>query len=334
MEKLHLVVSRRGVDPQTENFLYRACQKRGVEFVLVEAENYDFSKMYRIKNTDGMYRTTESERSIKLAKIILDSQCVTFLSSPMSLYEFNDVERSLEATILHQKLKLPIIKTVFDVTADRALLKSYANYLGGFPIILKDLGACSGVGVMKLESFQSLASVADNLTARGTVANYIMRQYIDYEEQARLIVLDNQVIDSLAYRKVRGDFRSNVGDRVVNAKKFSPAIEAIAVKAVKALGLEFGGVDILVTKTQKYYLAEVNFPCPFYRNQMITGKDIALRLVDYLDAKSKQKDRLRIKVPLSPAKPLEHIRPPVPTSQKGTSPRSPVDKKPASRSAV
>ena len=63
-------------------------------------------------------------------------------------------------------------------------------------------------------------------------------------------------------------------------------IFALAERAVAALGLEFGGVDILVDEQGTATIAEVNFPCNFARNQMNTGTDVAGLLVDHLMAKS------------------------------------------------
>ena len=316
MDKFHLIVARRGTDPTTEKFLAKACQKRKIEMVIVEADSYDFSKLYRIKNTDGMYRSSDTPRAIKLAKILLDSKCVTFHSQLISMQEFNDAEKSLEATILHQKKKLPIIKTIFDITTDRRLLRNYVNYLGGFPIIIKALGGYGGTGVMKVESFESLVSICDHLCQRHQDTAYIMRQFIEHAEQARITVLGSRVVDSISYKKVRGDFRSNVGaKRIVAPKKFPPEIEKLAVEAVNVLSLEFGGVDILVSQDGKFHLAEVNFPCPFAASQVVTGTDIAGLMIDYLHAKSKQKQNSFIAPVLQPTK-GKNVLPPAVVSPK------------------
>lgn len=308
MDKFHLLAARLGADPTAEKLLAKACQKRKIEFVVVAADNYDFSKLYRIKNTDGMYRLSDTPRTIKLAKILLDSKCVTFHSRLTSLQEFNDAEKSLEATILHQKKKLPIIKTIFDITADRRLLRNYASYLGGFPIIIKALGGYGGTGVMKVDSFESLVSICDHLCQRRQDTSYIMRQFVEHVEQARITILGSQVIDSVSYKRSRDDFRSNAGvRRIVSAKKFSPAIERVAIEAVNVLSLEFGGVDILVSQDGQFHLAEVNFPCPFEASQLVTGIDIAGAMIDYLNAKSRQKQASFIAPILQPVKTVKTI---------------------------
>ena len=100
-------------------------------------------------------------------------------------------------------------------------------------------------------------------------------------------MLGNKVIDSIEYTALKDDFRTNIGKTPnVKPKKFSAKAEKIAVKSVKSLGLEFGGVDILVGKSGVNYVAEMNFPCFFPRCQLVTGVDIAGKMIDYLVRKS------------------------------------------------
>ena len=110
-----------------------------------------------------------------------------------------------------------------------------------------------------------------------------------YTAHARLIVLGDQVIDSIEYKREPNDFRSNVAKQPsVLAKKFPQHIQDAAVESVKALDLEFGGVDILIQNDGQFYIAEVNFPCNFSRSQLTTQTDIAGAIIDFLVAKSKK----------------------------------------------
>lgn len=109
-----------------------------------------------------------------------------------------------------------------------------------------------------------------------------MKEYCNVTSSARLIVLGDKVIDSIEYSAPKGDFRSNEGKTPnVSQKRFSETVNEIAVQAVKALGLEFGGVDIMITDNGAK-VAEVNYPCFFPRCQMLTGTDIAGQMIKYL----------------------------------------------------
>jgi glutathione synthase/RimK-type ligase-like ATP-grasp enzyme len=117
----------------------------------------------------------------------------------------------------------------------------------------------------------------------------ILRKFIQHKEQARLIVMGNEV---LAYHTniASLDFRTNVGDnnsRKRMVKEYSEAIKNIAVKAVNLLGYELGGVDILFDEeTNMPYIAEINFPCYFPTTQRLTGIDISGAMIDFLIKKS------------------------------------------------
>ena len=103
-------------------------------------------------------------------------------------------------------------------------------------------------------------------------------------------MLGDKVIDSIEYTANDGDFRSNEGAKPnVAPKKFTDEVEKLAVKATRALGLEFGGVDIMITNNGPK-VAEVNFPCFFPRCQQLTGTDIAGMMVDYLMEKARRKN--------------------------------------------
>ena len=60
----------------------------------------------------------------------------------------------------------------------------------------------------------------------------------------------------------------------------------IATEAVRALRLDFGGVDLMEGTDGRLTLAEVNFPCFFADQTTTTGESIAGAIIDYLSAKT------------------------------------------------
>ena len=96
-----------------------------------------------------------------------------------------------EWSIVHDKKGLNAPRTIFSLTADRALLKRYVEYLGGFPIVLKVVGGTRGIGTIKAESWHGLLSMADYLVGIG--ARFILRQFIDAEFGVRAMVIGNDV---------------------------------------------------------------------------------------------------------------------------------------------
>lgn len=282
--KFYCISRKANLNPTTLQLLEKACRANGVEFVLIESRTYDFAEPLEIESGSILYQLSADEQSRSIFRTLVRDDIATVFQDTKGALEYKDKI----ATVIHQKEDLPIIRTIFDLPSEKALLKKYADYLGGFPVIIKAQGGSHGVGIIRADSLESLSSIADYILDH--LPNYyVMRQYVDYKDHARLIVLGDKVIDSIKYHRVPGDFRSNAGHELkVEPKKFSPKTERIAIKAVDVLNAEFGGVDILIDKQGKEHLAEVNIPCYFPRTQLTTGYDIAGDLVKYLKNKAEK----------------------------------------------
>ena len=196
------------------------------------------------------------------------------------------------ATERLSRADLPIIPTVLNVGKGQdEHLASYVEKLGGFPVILKGSGGSHGASVLRLDSMESLRSVLGYVASDKTTL-FALRKFIHAATHLRMVVIGNQVVDAIRYFPQPDDFRTNA----VATPKVEPYAQTgenqqyfdLAAAAVKALGLEFGGVDLLVDEKGDAYIAEVNFPCNFARNQMNTGFDVAGAIVDHLLAKTQQ----------------------------------------------
>ncbi|MFH1353929.1 MAG: hypothetical protein ABIH36_01450 [bacterium] len=275
------------VQIQTVNFLRAACIKRKIDFNLINPAAVDYTNTSNIPMAgDILYRAPTVQSNSKDAGVVegflLHDQVTTFYHS----YQ-RALCRFVSSFVVHQKANLPIPKTIPRLSCNRKLLKKYVDYVGGFPVIIKATGGSHGIGVMKVDSMESLFSIVDYL--HQSHQHIIMRQFIDVATSARLIVLGNQIVSSIEYAAPDDDFRSNVGIfPIVKAKEFPPEIQKLAIEATQLLGVDFGGVDILIDNESKPFITEVNFPCNFARAQKTTGIDIAGLMVDFLVQKSKR----------------------------------------------
>ncbi|MDP3997521.1 MAG: hypothetical protein U1C49_00365 [Candidatus Andersenbacteria bacterium] len=260
-------------------YLREACDKRKIDFKIISPDEFDYTAPPEIAPGDLVYRVSISSDAMSVENFLLREDTITFYSNfdrALSTYAYYHYDFSV-----HAKAGLPIPKTIYHLPKNRDLLRRAVDYLGGFPVIVKVLGASHGVGVMKVDTYSSLFSMVDFL--RRHKQDAVIRQYIDVVKSARLVVLGDKVIDSIEYTAPEGDFRSNAGHKPnVAVKEFSEEIRETAVRAVAECKVEFGGVDILVDKAENIYLAEVNFPCNFARAQALTGVDIAGLMLDYL----------------------------------------------------
>jgi len=187
-----------------------------------------------------------------------------------------------DAYFPNKHLGLPVVPTIpfrlVDDEFDEAL-----EYLGGFPMVVKINGSQNGVGVMKLDSKSSLRSVLDYLSSYDS--DIWLRKFISHIYQARVIVVGDKVVGGHKNFPVKDDFRTNVtnhGERQYESATFPEEMENVAIRAVHSSGRYYGGVDLLVTETEEFYIAEVNTPCAFGLTERVTGQDIAGPLIDFL----------------------------------------------------
>jgi RimK family alpha-L-glutamate ligase len=265
----------------TAKLLQLACEKIKIPCQRINPADFNELSFPRLGQDDLLYRISTSQQSAVLEKYLLLDKPTTFYSS--YLRSISDIGIK---SLLLQHSNVPIPTTIYSTNKDKKYLQACVDSLGGFPVILKASGGSHGVGVMKLDSIDSLSSVLDFVSQDSDV---VLRQFIRAKSSARLIVLGKEVVDSIEYIVPKNDFRSNIGDDpIVRPQQFDTQVQEVAIKAVSALGLEFGGVDILLDEKGKPYVLEVNFPCFFPRCQLLTGTDISGKMIDYLVQKAIQ----------------------------------------------
>lgn len=117
----------------------------------------------------------------------------------------------------YEFLDIPAPRTVGYLPQDHQALLEIADELGGFPIIIKAMGGSHGIGVMRVDSPESLFSVGDFVRQSGV--QVLLKACCDVRSTTRLIVLGDQVISSIEYSAPKGDFRSNEGSSPKSIRK-------------------------------------------------------------------------------------------------------------------
>lgn len=259
--------------------LRQACQKRKIEYVDIEHETFDYSTRPVLKKGDLLMPISRGANLLE--QHLIQPEVTTFYHNNDKAFQIRFQE------MIFERHNIATPKTIHYLNPDQGNLMKYVNYIGGFPIILKSLGGTHGVGVMKIDSEQSLRSTLDYISS--FPSRLIMREFIPTNKSYRLIVLGDKVIASLEYRAAGKDFRSNrASDIDARPKKLSPQINQLAIKATHVLGLEFGGVDVLLKPDGSAVIAEVNFPCNFVRAITNAKIPVAEMMIDHLIAKAKK----------------------------------------------
>lgn len=155
--------------------------------------------------------------------------------------------------------------------------------LGSLPVVAKQVSNRQGEGVLLVETEQQASRVIhDHLNERNGM---LLQRFIDPKgrQDIRILVVGGKTAGAIELWPREGDFRANVHLGGKNRPiDLSPELENIALKATEAVGLEIGGVDLILDQNGRINVIEVNYSPGFRGMEAATGLDIAGRIVNYL----------------------------------------------------
>lgn len=178
------------------------------------------------------------------------------------------------------KHQIPMPRTIFASYYD---FEEQLNTFKGKPIIIKLLEGTHGEGVILTESPQNALATVETLNAAGV--KFLMQEYIEEVKgsDVRAIVVDGVVVAAMKRKSKAGDFRSNLhrggSSEII---ELSTAEEKLAIKAAKAMGLGFCGVDILQSKNGPLVL-EINSTPGLEGIENTSGKNVSKSVIGYIE---------------------------------------------------
>ncbi len=184
----------------------------------------------------------------------------------------------LRALQLLSRFGLDIPRTVMCRYRDEVPLA--LEQVGGLPCIMKLIQGTQGVGVLIASSMGEVQGMLDTLWKLG---QEILLQELIAESRGRDVrafVLGGRVVAAMRRTARAGEFRSNIhrggeGEAFELPREYDDA----AVKAVRVIGLEVAGVDMLESRDGPKIM-EVNASPGFEGLEAVTGEDIAGRYVE------------------------------------------------------
>ena len=150
----------------------------------------------------------------------------------------------------------------------------------GWPMVIKE--GCGSFGE-QVYLAQDEAQARDILHRIGAKPALFQR-FIAYSagRDRRLFVVGDRVIAAIERRDEHGDFRANIEHGGVASAYFPTAQEsALALAACRALGLDFGGVDLLEAEDGPL-VCEVNSNAHFAGLLSATGVNPADHIMQYI----------------------------------------------------
>lgn len=187
------------------------------------------------------------------------------------------------------KYGVGIPKTVF--ARENVDYKDVLDKVGGAPAIIKVARGTHGNGVVLAETPKAAKAVMQAFYVEEV--SFLVQEFI--EESAgtdiRALVIGGRVVASVKRQSLDDDFRSNTHQGGVGkAVKLTAEEEKTAIKAAKAMGLPICGVDMMRSKKGPLVL-EVNSSASIKTPEAITKRDVATKIIEYIERNAKGKNR-------------------------------------------
>ncbi len=207
-------------------------------------------------------------------------------ASSIAINRSRDKLRSYQI-LARQDVGIP--KTVF--ARETANLEEVVDLAGGAPVIIKVARGTHGNGVVLAETKKAAKAVMQAFYVEGV--NFIVQEFV--EESAgtdiRAIVVGGRVVASIKRQSLDDDFRSNTHQGGVGvAVKLTDDEKRVAIKAAKAMNLPICGVDMMRSSKGPLVL-EVNSSASLKTPEQITGRDVATKIIEYVEINAKQRPR-------------------------------------------
>ncbi len=167
--------------------------------------------------------------------------------------------------------------------------------VGKAPLIIKLLESSQGKGVVLAETQKAADSVISAF--RNLRANFLVQHFVKEAngEDIRCLVISGKVVAAIKRKAAHGDFRSNLhqGGSAATVRITKEERET-AVRAAKALRLNFAGVDLLRGEDGPKVL-EVNSSPGLEGIESVTGRNIAERLIQDIEKRAQLRAPRRTK---------------------------------------
>lgn len=301
---LNLLVLSRGARLYSTRRLVEAAVARGHEVRVVdhtqcyvEVRNSGPTIFYRgepLTKVDAIIPRIGASVTEYGASIVrqFETQGVFTTTRSIALTRARDKLRSLQ-TLARERIAIP--HTLFARRASD--LDEMLERLGGPPVVIKLLEGTQGVGVVLAETKKAAKSVLQAF--EGLKADVIVQEFIREAKGAdlRVIVVGGRVVAAMQRTGAPGEFRANVhlGGRAERVT-LTQRERRTAVRAAKALGLSFAGVDLLRSDRGPLVI-EVNASPGLEGIESASHVDVAGALIQWIEEhlpKKRQRDRVGV----------------------------------------
>lgn len=165
---------------------------------------------------------------------------------------------------------------------EEAIDRALESVGGKFPLVVKTLSGTQGVGVFIVDSYASMKSILQTMWKIGNDTEILIQQYIEADFDIRCHILGDEFLAAMKRLRVENDFRTNVhlGGQTEKVKLTKEQIE-ICIKAAKAVGAQWAGVDFMIDKKGNAFVLEVNASPGTDGIEEISGVPVTEKVIEY-----------------------------------------------------
>ncbi|MGC8832341.1 MAG: lysine biosynthesis protein LysX [Thermoproteota archaeon] len=161
----------------------------------------------------------------------------------------------------------------------------------GYPAVLKPVVGSWGRLISLIgDKYSAEAILEDRLYMYPLYQVYYIQEYVDKPgRDIRATVIGNEVVSAIYRVSPPDQWKTNIalGGRSEKAE-VTDELSEVVLKAAKAVGGEFVGIDVLESPKEGYVVNEVN-PTPEFRGSMeATGINIPEKIIKYLVSKARR----------------------------------------------
>jgi len=184
---------------------------------------------------------------------------------------------------------IPTPKTVLLNTAKEEKIQPLADYVGGFPLVIKNCKGSMGATVGIAKSAQEVLDFVDTSFSKKNVVpfkktSFILQEFIEESAGAdyRVLCLNGEILGGIKRTAKDGDFRANVslggGAEIIEV---DAEMAKMAKQIMKDGKIFYAGIDFI--KSDQGYLAlEINTSSQFKGFEAATGINVAGKIMTAL----------------------------------------------------
>lgn len=283
---MKIIILEKGTTPKSLPHLLDATKKLNLEPIVLDVRDCSNLQIKEIKESKEpylLYSTVDVELGYALEAELFTQNTTTFYTKTETIFTCRN---KAFQTVLFQQNGITFPKTILNYAEND--LKQISDDLGGFPLIIKTNYGERGVGVLKIDSYEGLASTVDFFKKQNI--NHFLQKFIQADFYVRTIFVGQKLLGSIRYDIPKDDFRLATMKNLRPLKTALPNhVQQECLKAMKLLDTEFAGIDLLV-QNEKYYISEVNFPCIYLNSQELIEENISEEILKYLIEKQKRSE--------------------------------------------